>query len=316
MKLMQLGESDLKVTRVALGCMRLSDVPEEAMSSVQAALDAGMNFFDHADIYGGGGKEKVFSHLWEQHPHLRHKILLQSKCGIRFPGTPHQNSPGRYDFSYGHILQSVEGSLQRLKTDYLDVLLLHRPDPLIEPEEVANAFSRLRQEGKVRYFGVSNHTAAQMQFLQSYLDMPLIANQVQLSVTHNQLFNDGVVFNQDDLGVQSRAEGTVEYCRTHNITLQAWSPLEGGYLSGRLIDFDHPVYKETAKVVAEIAEEHEISPTAVIVAWILRHPAKIQVIVGTTDPQRIADSAQADEVDLTREEWYRLFEAGRGGRMP
>lgn len=316
MKLIPLGKPPLQVTRVALGCMRLSDEPQKAMETVQAALDAGINFFDHADIYGGGGKEKVFSNLWERHPHLRQKILLQSKCGIRFPGTPHRDSPGRYDFSYGHIVQSVEGSLQRLKTDYLDVLLLHRPDPLIEPEEVANAFMRLREEGKVRFFGVSNHTAAQMEFLQQYLDMPIITNQVQLSITHNQLFNDGVVFNQDDLGVHSRAEGTVEYCRLHDITLQAWSPLEGGYLSGRLIDFDHPVYRETAKIVAELAETHGVSQTAIVTTWLLRHPAHIQVIIGTTNPQRIADACQADDVDLTREEWYRLFVAGRGGRMP
>ena len=316
MKTIQLGTSDLQVTRVALGCMRLSDEPEKAMTTVQAALDAGINFFDHADIYGRGGKEKVFSHLWEKHPALREKILIQSKCGIRFGGDPNPNSPGRYDFSYEHILRSVEGSLQRLKTDYFDVLLLHRPDPLVEPEVVARAFDDLHQSGKVRWFGVSNHTAAQMDFLGAGLNVPLIANQVQLSVTHNQLFNDGVVFNQDDLGVHSRGQGTVEYCRTNRITLQAWSPLEGGYLSGRKIDLDHPVYKETAKVVAEIAEEKGVSQTAVITAWILRHPANIQVIIGTTNPQRIADAVQADDLELTREEWYRLFVAGRGSKMP
>jgi len=316
MECIRLGTSELTVSRISLGCMRLSDEREAALATIQAALDEGINFFDHANIYGGGSKEEVFAHVWAQHPALRQKILLQSKCGIRFGGDPVPDAPGRYDFSYEHIIQSVEGSLRRLQTDYLDVLLLHRPDPLVEPEEVARAFDELHAAGKVRWFGVSNHTAAQIEFLKTAVTQPLIANQVQLSVVHNQLFSDGVVFNQNDLGVHSRAEGTVEYCRTHHITLQAWSPLAAGNVTGKPIDPDNQRYLETAAVVAELADEKGVSKTAILVAWLLRHPAQIQPIIGTTSVERVRESCQALDFALTREEWYRLFVAGRGGRMP
>jgi predicted oxidoreductase len=311
---MKLGSSSLEVSSVALGCMRLSSDTEEAMATVQVALDHGINFFDHADIYGRGEREAVFSALWQRSAGIREKIFVQSKCGIKVGDGA--GMPTRYDFSYEHIRKAVEGSLQRLKTDYLDVLLLHRPDALVEPEEVARAFSELHQSGKVRWFGVSNHTSAQMQLLQAYVEQPLVANQVELSVTHNQMFNDGIQFNRDEIGVTSRSEGTVEFCRLHNITLQAWSPLAAGKVTGRLPDDPAPHLEETAKIVAEMAEEKGVSKEAILVAWLLRHPARIQVIIGSTNAARIEASAHADEIKLTLDEWYQLFTAGRGGQVP
>jgi predicted oxidoreductase len=316
MKRMTLGASTLEVSRIALGCMRLSDNREEAMRTVQAALDQGINFFDHADIYGRGERERVFSALWEQAPVRRDQIMLQSKCGIRFPGDPRAASPGRYDFSYQHILRSVEGSLRRLKTDYLDVLLLHRPDALMEPEEVARAFDHLQQAGKVRWFGVSNHTPAQIRLLQTCVDQPLVANQVQLSVVHNGLINDGVVFNLDDAGARSGGEGTLEFCRMEGMTIQAWGPMAGGRVSGRSIEPPDARLEETAAVVAQLAAARGVSKEAIVIAWLLRHPAHIQPIIGATGPARIAGACQADGLELTREEWYRLFVAGRGAPVP
>jgi predicted oxidoreductase len=286
------------------------------MRTVQAALDQGISLFDHADIYGRGRRERVFSALWERAPALRGRITVQSKCGIRFPGDPEPASPGRYDFSYGHIVSSVEGSLRRLNTDYLDVLLLHRPDALVEPEEVARAFDHLHKAGKVRWFGVSNHTATQIALLQTRVEQPLVANQVELSVVHNRLINDGIMFNRDDRGVMSRSEGTLEYCRMQGITLQAWSPLAGGRVSGKPIVPQNGRLEETAQVVAELASERNVTKEAILIAWLLRHPAGIQPIIGTTDPTRIAGACQADSLALTREEWYRLFTAGRGERVP
>ena len=316
MKRMRLGNTPLEVSRIALGCMRLSDSREQAVATIRAALDQNINFFDHADIYGRGKPEEVFAAIWEEVPGLRDKVTLQSKCGIRFAGDPDERAPTRYDLSYEHIVRSVEGSLRRLKTDYLDVLLLHRPDALVEPEEVARAFDELHKAGKVRYFGVSNHTAAQIQLLQTCVDQPLVANQIELNVIHTQLINDGIVFNQDDLGVMSRSEGTLEFCRMHNITIQAWSSLACGVVSGKAIANPEARIERTAALVAELAKEKGVSKGAIVIAWLLRHPAHIQPIIGTTNPERIAATCQADNVELSREEWYSLFEAGRGGRLP
>jgi predicted oxidoreductase len=231
MKTQQLGKSDMAVSRIGYGAMYIGgswdDAPltdpvrEQASRIVRTALDAGINFFDHADIYCMGKSEEAFASVWKNSSNLRQQIYLQSKCGIRF------EPPHRFDFSYEHIITSVEGSLKRLETDYLDVLLLHRPDPLVEPEEVARAFDELHQSGKVRWFGVSNHTAAQMQLLQNYLNQPIITNQVQFSLIHTQLLDEGIVFNQDNPRT-TRNAGTIEYCRLHGITLQAWGPLGQG----------------------------------------------------------------------------------------
>jgi predicted oxidoreductase len=325
MKTQTLGVSDLQVTRIAYGCMPLGggwdhtslgvQTVREAMHSVHAALDQGINFFDHADIYCMGKSEEAFSAIWEEEPHLRERIYLQSKCGIRFDGDPSPDSPQRFDFSYEHIVRSVEGSLKRLKTDYLDLLLLHRPDPLVEPDEVARAFDALHQAGKVRWFGVSNHTAAQLDLLRQSLRQPVVVNQVAFNVIHGHMLNEGIVFNQDN-PLLARNEGTIEYCRQHNITLQSWGSLAWGLLSGREPEQPSERITQTAGLVARMAQARKVGPEAILIAWILRHPARIQAIIGTTRPERIAAACQGDGVELDREAWYRLFVAGRGEELP
>lgn len=325
MKTQTLGVSDLQVTRIAYGCMPLggswdkspltAQTRKEAMASVHAALAQGINFFDHADIYCRGKSEEVFAGIWQEVPSLRQKIILQSKCGIRFPDDPVPGYPQRFDFSYEHILEAVEGSLKRLQTDYLDLLLLHRPDPLVEPEEVARAFDELHQAGKVRWFGVSNETAAQMDLLRHFLRQPIVANQVAFNVIHTHMLDEGIIFNQDNPKL-ARNEGAIEYCRLHNITLQAWGSLAWGMLTGRKSDEPSEKITKTSAIVAELAKQKGVSGEAILVAWVLRHPAKVQAIIGTTHPGRIANACQADGVELTREEWYRLFDAGRGEDLP
>ncbi len=325
MKLQQLGSSDLQVTRIAYGCMPLGGAWDytpiqertrrEAARSIRAALDQGINFFDHADIYTMGKSEEVFSEIWQQAPHLRGDIYLQSKCGIRWGGEPDATSPHRFDFSYEHIVRSVEGSLRRLQTDYLDVLLLHRPDPLVEPEEVARAFDELHQAGKVRWFGVSNHTAAQISLLQKYLRQRIVANQVAFNLIHTFLIDEGITFNQDNPRL-ARNLGTLEYCREHNISLQSWGSLAWGHLTGKMPEQPDERITRTAALVAEMARQRNVAPEAILVAWILRLPAHIQAVIGTRDPGRIAAACLADDVELDREEWYRLFTAGRGESLP
>ena len=320
MKTYRLGTSDLNVSRIGYGCMGIGgswdDAPltdsvrKAAVQSVQAALDAGINFFDHADIYCNGKSEEAFAELWKDSPQLRQQIYLQTKCGIRFGPPLH-----RFDFSYEHIIRSVEGSLRRLQTDYIDVLLLHRPDPLVEPEEVARAFDELSRSGKVRWFGVSNHTAAQMELLRNFLNQPIVVNQVEFNLVHTHLLDEGIVFNQNNPRL-TRNEGVMEYCRLHHITLQAWGPLAAGRLTGRPRPNDENHVREAAKLIMQMATEKGVSPEAILIAWILRHPARIQPLPGTTNPERIRAAAEAEEVSLTREEWYSLFIAGRGEKLP
>ena len=326
MKTQDLGASDLKVTRIALGCMPLggswdnspvTDVARQnAVKAVRAALDCGINFYDHADIYGRGKAEEAFSTIWGEVPHLREQIYLQSKTGIRFPGEPNPNSPQRFDFSYEHIMEGVDGSLRRLKTDYIDVLLLHRPDPLVEPDEVARAFDELHQAGKVRWFGVSNHTAAQIELLRHSVRQPIVCNQVAFNLIHTHMLNEGILFNQDNPMV-TRNEGTIEYCRLHNITLQSWGSMAWGLLTGRETEKEQPKHvQQTAALVAKMAEQKGVSPEAIVIAWILRHPAKIQAVIGSRNPGRIQASCQGDTVELDREDWYRLFDSARGEELP
>ncbi len=325
MKTQKISQTDLEVTRIAYGCMPLggswgpdpltAGTRAEGVRSLRAALDAGITFFDHADIYCQGKSEEVFASMWKEVPNLRQKVLLQSKCGIRFGGDPDPSAPSRYDFSYEHILLAVEGSLKRLQTDRLDVLLLHRPDPLVEPEEVARAFDELQRSGKVRYFGVSNHTAAQIALLQKFVRQPLVVNQVQFSLIHTHMLNAGIHFNQDN-PMLARNEDTLEYCRLHEITLQAWGPLAWGLLTGRSGEDASDNVKQTAQLVAELAKEKGVSGEAIVIAWVLRHPARIQAVIGTTKPERIAAACQADGIELSREEWYRLFVTARGENLP
>lgn len=320
MQTYQLGTSDLNVSRIGYGCMQtggswddtpLTDpVRKTAMQVLRTALDAGINFFDHADIYCNGKSEEVFAGLWNDNPHLRQQIYLQTKVGIRFA------PPHRFDFSYEHIIASVEGSLKRLQTDYVDLLLLHRPDPLVEPEEVARAFDELKSAGKVRWFGVSNHTAAGMELLRKYLNQPIIVNQVEFNLIHPHMLDENILFNQNNPRL-TRNEGAIEYCRLHNITLQAWSPLAQGRLTGgkpRPKDGKH--IQKTADLVKQMAAEKGVSPEAILIAWILRHPARIQPLPGTTRSEHLLAACEGELLSLTREEWYRLFLAGRGEALP
>lgn len=324
MQTYRIPHSELDVSRIAYGCMKLgrhwdalpvSDADVKAGSAViHTAIENGITLFDHADIYARGKSEKVFGEVLKKNPALRAEIVIQSKCGIRFAGEPYPDSPQRYDFSYKHIIKSVEGSLQRLHTPYLDVLLLHRPDPLVEPEEVAKAFSELHTSGKVNFFGVSNHTAPQISLLQHYVDQPLVVNQLQLSLLHAYLIDEGILANQRDAST-ALASGLLDYCRLHGMLIQAWGPVAGGQLIAPHEDAPDNV-KATAALIASIALQHHTTKEAVALAWLLFHPAGIQPIIGTSRPERVIASCAADTLELDRETWYALYIAGRGEPLP
>lgn len=289
-----------------------------AFAAYDAAIEAGYTFFDHADIYARGKSEEVFGAYLKEHAGLRDSIRIQTKCGIRFAGSGEgtKRIPARFDFSHDHIIASVEASLKRLAVEQIDVLLLHRPDPLVEPDEVARAFSDLHRAGKVRDFGVSNHSAAQMELLSASLERPLVANQMEVSLLHPDLVAAGTAVNQRSPSHVMRDQGTIEYCRRTGITVQAWSPMAKGKLSGRDISSEPEETKDTAALVKQFAREKGVGPEAIVLSWVLRHPAPILPVVGTTNPARIAASAQADASLLTREEWYLLLEVARGMSMP
>ena len=300
------NKEGLSMPAVILGCMRLKQLSvHEAELLIQTALELGIHYFDHADIYGGGICESIFSEAIGMKPSVREKIILQGKCGIH---------NGGYDFSKEHIVNAVDGSLKRLRTEYLDVLLLHRPDTLMEPEEVAEAFDSLSEQGKVRYFGVSNFNAGQISFLQDALSQRLLINQLQFGLAHTPLIDSGMSVNMKLDQSVSRTEGTLEYCRKNGITIQAWSPFRQSYANVPFID-DMEHYAELNQNLLELAKEYGISPSALAVAWILRHPANMQVILGTTKPNRLREEAAGADVTLSREQWYRLYKAA-GNRIP
>ena len=297
------------VSSVVLGLMRIPRMSNaEIATLVGTARDVGVNVFDHADIYGGERHlcEKRFGEAVTLTPAQREEIVIQSKVGIR---------KGYFDFSKEHILATVDESLAALRTDYLDLLLLHRPDTLVEPEEVAEAFEQLVAAGKVRHFGVSNHTPGQIELLKSVVKQPLIANQVQLSITHAPLFAQGVAANMAGLDQSiSRDIGLLDYSRLNNMMLQAWSPFQKAFFDGVFLG-DRENFAELNDVIDELARQYGVTPTGIAVAWIVRHPANIQVVLGTTNPGRVKDSAAGSTVPLTREEWYRLFRAA-GHTLP
>ena len=298
------GKSGMQVPTVAVGCMRIADLNEKQVDEfVDTALENGANFFDHADIYGGGMSEVVFGNSIARYD--REKVIIQTKCGI---------VKGKmFDFSYEHIIDSVEGSLKRLNTEYIDVLLLHRPDALMEPEEVAKAFSQLKETGKVRYFGVSNQNPYQMQLLQNYLDMPICTNQLQFGIMHAPMIQSGINVNMYNDSAINRDGGVLDFCRLNNITIQTWSPMQFGFFKGCFIDNEQ--FPELNAVLGKIANKYGVSKTAVAICWILRHPAKMQPITGTTNIQRLKDSFKATEFTITREEWYEIYKAA-GNVLP
>ena len=303
--LQNIGQTGIQATRIALGCMRMSDLKgKQAEEVVGTALDLGINFFDHADIYGGGLSELRFRDAIKHLNVNRDKMIIQSKCGIR---------EGYFDFSKEYILSSVDGILERLGTEYLDFLILHRPDVLVEPEEVAEAFTKLRAEGKVKHFGVSNQNRFQMELLQSYLDEPLAVNQLQLSPAHTPMFDAGLNVNMLNKASIEHDDGIVDYCRLKRVTTQARSPFQIDLSRGLFVN--HPDYKELNETIAKLAKNYNVSSEAIVIAWILRHPAKMQAIVGSMNPSRLKAIDKANDIALTRKEWYDIYRSA-GNILP
>ncbi|WP_307311772.1 aldo/keto reductase [Neobacillus driksii] len=305
MRTMRLGSSTLEVPVVAVGCMRINSLEKnEAERFVQTALEQGANFFDHADIYGGGSCEEIFAEAIHMNADVRENIILQSKCGIR---------KGMFDFSKEHILHSVDGILKRLKTDYLDTLLLHRPDALLEPEEVAEAFDILESSGKVRHFGVSNQNPMQIQLLQKYVKQPIVANQLQLSITNANMISNGINVNMENDSAINRDGSVLDFCRLNDITIQPWSPFQYGFFEG--VFLGNEKFPELNQKIDEIAAKYEVTNTTIAIAWLLRHPAKMQPVIGTMNVDRLMECCRASEIHLTREEWYEIYRAA-GNILP
>ncbi|MET3549494.1 putative oxidoreductase [Paenibacillus favisporus] len=305
MKTIKLGSSSLEVPVVAVGCMRINSLDKnEAERFVQTALEQGANFFDHADIYGGGTCEEIFADAIHMNSDVREQIILQSKCGIR---------QGMFDFSKEHILNSVDGILKRLKTDYLDVLLLHRPDALVEPEEVAEAFDQLESSGKVRHFGVSNQNPMQIQLLKKFVKQPIVANQLQLSITNATMISAGINVNMENESAVNRDGSVLDFCRLKDITVQPWSPFQYGFFEGVFLGNDK--FPELNQKIDEIAGKYGVTNTTIAIAWLLRHPANMQPVIGTMNLERLQDCIKASDVTLTREEWYEIYRAA-GNILP
>ena len=298
MKEIQFGTTGKKMPAIVVGCMRLAGKScSEMQSFLHTALGQGAYFFDHADIYGGGQSEIIFGEAMAKDTSIkREELILQSKCGIR---------QGYFDFSKEHILTSVDGILKRLQTEYLDVLLLHRPDALVEPEEVAEAFDELHASGKVRYFGVSNHKPMQIELLKRYVKQPLVANQLQFSIPVSEMVASGLEVNMTTDGATDRDGSVLDYCRLNDITIQAWSPFQMPNWQGCFIGSEkYPKLNEELQV---LAEQYGVSKTTIATAWILRHPAGMQVVTGTASESRLLEIMEAERVALTRPEWYRLY---------
>lgn len=289
---------------VSLGCMRIKDADNKPDEIIETALECGINHFDHADIYGGGECERIFGNYLKTHSSLRENITIQTKCGIR---------QDRYDFSKEHIISSVEASLKRLNTDYVDTLLLHRPDALMEPEEVAEAFDELYNSGKVKHFGVSNHNALQIELLKTAVKQPLIANQLQFSVTECGMITSGLNVNMKNDESFMHDGGLIEYSRIKNMTIQTWSPFQAGFFKECFVG--NRKYKELNKKLDELAEKYGVTPTGIAAAWILRHPANMQLISGSMKPSRIREICAGADVTLSREEWYSVY-LSAGYRLP
>lgn len=304
MKQIKLG--GISASAVSLGCMRISDSnvknPDEI---IETALECGINHFDHADIYGGGRSEEIFGDYLKRHPSLRENILVQTKCAIR---------PKQYDFSKEHIIEAVEGSLKRLNCDYVDYLLLHRPDTLMEPEEVAEAFDKLYSEGKVKNFGVSNHNLYQIELLKTAVKQPIVANQLQFSITECGMVASGLNVNMKNEESVMHDGGLLEYCRIKDITIQTWSPFQAGFFGGSFIG-DMEKYPELNKKLQELAEKYSVTPTTIASAWILRHPANMQLLSGTMKAERLKEICKGADITLTRSEWYEVYLAA-GYRLP
>lgn len=288
------------VSRLILGCMRMPALSvEDAANMIQTAYDLGINFIDHATCYGDGEAETRFGDAIALTSVKREDLIIQSKCGLRF-------DKQIFDWRKSNIIESVDGILKRLKMEYLDVLLLHRPDLLYDPEQIAEAFDELETAGKVRHFGVSNTMPMQIELLKKHVKQPLKINQLQLSLEQSQLIDQDLYMNNKstDMSIM-RDGGALDYCRLNDITIQAWSPLQHGMFKGMFID--NPEFPEMNKVLGELADQYGVTKAAIAIAWILRHPAKMQVIAGTMNPVHLTEIAEACKIDLTHEEWYKLY---------
>src|SRR5258706_6567316 len=305
MNKIKIAHCDLDASEISLGCMRIAAMSNQDIATlIHTALDEKINFFDHADVYGGGKSEEKFAEALDMTPRLRDTMILQTKVAIR---------ERSFDFSKEHILEAVEGSLKRLRTDYLDVVLLHRPDALVEPEEVAEAFNILHGSGKVKYFGVSNQNPMQIELLTKFVKQPLIINQLQVSITNTGMIDAGINVNMQISHSIDRDGSILDYCRLNDITVQPWSPFQYGFFEGAFLD--NAKFPELNQTINAIAKDKGVTNTAIAIAWLLRHPAHMQPIIGTTNLQRVKDSCKASDVTLTRQEWYQIYMAA-GNKLP
>lgn len=310
------------VSQLAYGCMGLgggwnndpvtaADVTQ-TREVIETAIGSGINFFDHADIYTFGKAEEAFGQAMAQDSTLREQIYLQSKCGIRFE----DEHAKRYDFSYQWITESVENILRRLKTEYLDVLLLHRPDPLMDTDEVAEAFARLKQSGKVNHFGVSNMNLHQMDYLQANIGSPIVVNQLELSLAKVDFVQGGILASNARGNKADFDNGTIEYCQKNGVQIQSWGSLAQGKFSERGLASDEKHVRDTSEYVAKLAAQYGVSSEAIVLAFLTRHPAKIQPVIGTTNLERIRACAQVNKVQLSHGEWFTLLEKTLGNEVP
>lgn len=298
MKKITIGNSVEGASQIVLGCMRISSLEDSKIEQhIHTAIECGINMFDHADIYGGGESEKKFAKAIKSMGIKREDMILQSKCGI---------GKGFFDNSAEYMNNAVDGILSRLKTDYLDILLIHRPDALIEPEDVAEFFAKLYYSGKVKHFGVSNFNSMQIELLQKYLDNKIIANQIQLSITNSAIIDSGIYVNIQAEDKSIDHDGHIlDYCRLHDITIQAWSPFQYGFFDG--VFLDNSKFPELNEKIDEIADIYGVTNSAIAIAWILKHPAGIQSILGTTNPERLRNICKASDIELTRKQWYEIY---------
>ena len=308
MRYITLGQDDKELSEIVLGMMRIKDKSvKEVEELVETALSVGINAFDLADIYGRGRCEELLGLVLKNRPDLREKMWIQSKCGIRIEEFTY------FDFSKDYIIKSVDGILQRLKIDHLDSLLLHRPDALMESDQVAEAFDLLYKQGKVRNFGVSNQNPMMMELLKKDVKQPLAVNQLQLSAAFTPGFESGFHVNMEDSQAAMRDGSIFEYCKLHDVVIQAWSVLQFGYFKGNFVGNEK--FQQLNQVLNRLALKYSVSPSAIAIAWVLRYPAKMQAVVGTTNPKHLIEASHASHVNLTRKEWYEIYLAA-GNDLP
>ena len=308
MRYITLGQDDKELSEIVLGMMRIEDKSvKEVEELVETALSVGINAFDLADIYGRGRCEELLGLVLKNRPDLREKMWIQSKCGIRIEEFTY------FDFSKDYIIKSVDGILQRLKIDHLDSLLLHRPDALMESDQVAEAFDLLYKQGKVRDFGVSNQNPMMMELLKKDVKQPLAVNQLQLSAAFTPGFESGFHVNMEDSQAAMRDGSIFEYCKLHDVVIQAWSVLQFGYFKGNFVGNEK--FQQLNQVLNRLALKYSVSPSAIAIAWVLRYPAKMQAVVGTTNPKHLIEASHASHVNLTRKEWYEIYLAA-GNDLP